>query len=105
MMELQGFLTMELSPSNLASFVIDNGSNIVRAFTLLHWPRVSCFSHTLHLAVEEAFKIPATSKALGRLRRLVSHFNHSPKETYVLKQKQQLLQHTELNLVQDISKR
>ena len=106
MTELQEvFSQWNLSPSNLASFVTDNGSNIVRAFTLLGWPRVSCFSHTLHLAVEEVFKIPAVSKALARLRRLVNHFNHSPKATYVLKQKQQLLQHTEFNLVQDVSTR
>ena len=59
------FSRWNLSPSNLASFVTDNGSNIVRAFTLLGWPHVSCFSRTLHLAVEEAFKIPAVSKALA----------------------------------------
>ena len=57
MTELQEvFSQWNLSPSNLASFVTDNGSNIVRAFTLLGWPRVSCFSHILHLAVEEVFK-------------------------------------------------
>ena len=102
MSELQEvFSRWNLSPSNLASFVTDNGSNVVRAFTFLGWPRVSCFSHTLHLAVEEVFKIPAVSKALA----LVGHFNHSPKATHVLNQKQQLLQHTELTLVQDVSTR
>ena len=104
MTELQEvFSRWNLLPSNLASFVTDNASNIVRAFTLLGWPRVSCFSHTLQLAVEEAVKIPAVSKALARIRRLVTHFNHSPKATYVLKQKQQLLQHTDLTLIQDVS--
>ena len=97
------FSQWNLSPSNLASFVTDNGSNIVCAFTLLGWPCVSCFSHTLHFAVEEVFKIPAVLKELARLRQVVSHFNHSPKATYVLKQKQQLLQHAELKLVQDVS--
>ena len=53
---------MDLSPSNLASFVTDNVSNVVRAFTLFDWPSVSCFSNTLRLAVEEVFKIPAVSK-------------------------------------------
>jgi len=60
MTELQEvFSRWNLSPLNLASFVTDNGSNILCAFTLLGWPRVSCFSHTPHLAVEEAVKIPA----------------------------------------------
>ena len=106
MTELQEvFSRWNLLPSNLASFVTDNASNIVRAFTLLGWPRVSCFNRTLQLAVEEAVRIPAVSKALARIRRLVTHFNHSPKATYVLKQKQQLLQHTDLTLIQDVSSR
>ena len=48
-----------LSCSNLASFVTDNGSNMIRAFNLLGWPHVCYFSHTFNLAVEEVFKIPA----------------------------------------------
>ena len=61
-----------------------------------------CFSHTLQLAVEEVVKIPVVSKALARCRRLVSHFNHSAKSTYMLKQKQSHLQHKQLALVQDV---
>ena len=52
--------------------------------------------------MEEAFKITTVSKALARLSRLVGH---SPKATYVLKQKQKLLQHKELTLVQYVSMR
>ena len=55
--------------------------------------------------MEEAVKIPAVSKALARVRQLVTHFNHSPKATYVLKQKQQLLQNSDLTLIQDVSTR
>ena len=106
MVELEEvFSRWSLCCSNLAAFVTDNGSNMIRAFNLLGWPRVCCFSHTLNLAVEEVFKIPAVSKALARLRRLVSHFHHSVKATYVLKEKQQLLQHTDLMLIKDVSTR
>ena len=38
------FSRWNLLPLNLSSFVTDNASNIVRAFTLLGWPCVSCFS-------------------------------------------------------------
>ena len=106
MVELEEVLSRwSSSCSNLAAFVTDNGSNMIRAFNLLGWPRVCCFSHTLKLAVEEVFKIPAVSKALARLRRLVSQFHHSVKATYVLKQKQQLLQHTDIKLIKDVSTR
>lgn len=58
MTELQEVFTQwNVLPSNLATFVTDNGSNIVCTFTLLGGPWVSCLSHT----VEEAFKIPAVS--------------------------------------------
>ena len=104
MVELEEvFSRWSFSCPNLAAFVTDNGSNMIRAFNLLSWPCVCCFSHTLKLAVEEVFKIPAVSKALARLKRLVSHFHHSVKATYVLKQKQQLLQHRDLMLIKDVS--
>ena len=106
MVELEEvFSRWNLSCSNLAAFVTDNSSNMIRAFNLLSWPHVCCFSHTLNLAVEEVFKISAVSKALARLRRLVNHFHHSVKATYVLKQKQQLLLHTDLMLIKDVSTR
>ena len=91
--------------SKLAAVVTDNGKNIVRAINDLEWPHVSCFSHTLQLAVLEAVKIPEISRAIGRCKRLVTHFNHSSKSTYLLNQKQinlNLLQHS---LIQDVSTR
>ena len=42
------------------------------------------------------------SKALGRARRLVSHFHHSTKSLYVLKQKQYDLHVDKLNLIKDV---
>jgi len=38
---LEVFSQWNLSPSNLASFVTDNGSNIVRASTLLMFPALA----------------------------------------------------------------
>ena len=46
--------------------------------------------------------MPQVSKALGRARRLVSHFHHSSKSSYVLKQKQNDLHVDKLNLVKDV---
>jgi len=44
------------------------------------------------------------SKALGRGRNLVSHFHHSTKSSYVLKQKQRDLHADELSLIQDATR-
>jgi len=83
----------------------DNGSNIVRAIALTGWMRLSCFSHTLQLSVEKAMALPEVSKALARCRKLVSHFNHSSKSSYLLKKKQQDLNHKENHLIQEVPTR
>ena len=94
-----------LSQDELSAVTTDNGSNIVLATEILGWPRMPCFSHTLQLAVEQAMSLPNVSRALARCRRLVSHFNHSSKSTYLLKQKQEDLHHSQHSLIQDVSTR
>ena len=71
----------------LVVFTTDNGSNIVVAVDELKCTRFPCFSHCLNLAVEKASSIPEISRVVARCRRLVSHFHHSSKDMYVLKQK------------------
>ena len=71
----------------MVAITTDNESNIALAIQLLNWPHVSCLSHTLQLAVTEAMKLPDVSRALGCCRRLVSHFNHSVKSIYKLREK------------------
>ena len=82
-----------------------SGSSHMQPTQILGWPHMPCFSHTLQLAVEDAMKLPEVSKALARCRRLVSHFNHSSKSTYLLRQKQADLHHKQLSLVQDVPTR
>lgn len=48
---------------------------------------------------------PEITKVLARCRRLVSHFNHSSKSSYLLKEKQRDLHHKQHNLVQDVTTR
>ena len=102
--ELQAILgEWNLSQDELSAVTTDNGSNIVLA--TVGWPRMPCFSHTLQLAVEQAMSLPNVSRALARCRRLVSHFNHSSKSSYLLKQKQEDLHHSQHSLIQDVSTR
>ena len=91
-----------LTESGIAGITTDNGSNILAAVDLLQWPHVSCSSHTLQLGVEKAMKLPQVAKALARRRRLVSHFNHSAKSSYLLKKKQDDLHHVKHSLIQDV---
>ena len=80
----------------------DNGSNIVRAMALLGWTRVSCFSHTIQLAIEKVMDIPRVSRAVAHCKQLVGHFNHS---SYLLKQKQYELEHKQYCLIQSVATR
>ena len=75
----------KLSTDVVSGVTTDNGSNIVRAIALTGWMQLSCFGHTLQLSVEKAMALPEVSKALARCRKLVSHFNHSAKSSYLLK--------------------
>uniref|UniRef100_A0A1X7U5F9 HAT C-terminal dimerisation domain-containing protein n=1 Tax=Amphimedon queenslandica TaxID=400682 RepID=A0A1X7U5F9_AMPQE len=64
-----------------------------------------CFSHCLNLAVEKACSIAEVCKVIARCRRLVTHFHHSSKDTYILKQKQTDLHVKEQNVIQDVTTR
>ena len=95
----------KLPADSLSIATTDNGRNIALAMEILGWPHMPCFSHTLQLAVQDVMKLPEVSKALARCRRLVAHFNHSAKSTYLLRQKQADLHHKQLSLVQDVPTR
>lgn len=80
----------------------DNGANITAAIEILKVPHLSCFSHTLELAVEQALKLPEVSKIIGWCKRHVAHFNHSHKSYYLLHQKQIVLVHKQHSLINDV---
>ena len=81
---LQQILTeWELDPGKL-QLLIMHGSNIALALRKLGWTRISCFNHTLQLSVENALALRSVAKAISRCKKLVSHFNHSPRSSYVL---------------------
>ena len=82
--ELEGMLeTWKLPPIKLCAATTDNAASIV-----LGWEHFRCFSHSLQLAINQAFDIPRVSRALARAQNLVTHFHHSAKSTHLLKEKQ-----------------
>ena len=66
----------------------DNENNIFLAINLAKWVRLSCFSHTLQLSVEQAMTILKIRKVLACCHRLLLYFNHSSKSSYLLKKNQ-----------------
>ena len=58
---------------NIAAIVTDNGSNILRAVSNLEWPNFTFSTST-----------PEICKALGRCKKLASHFHHFPKSSNLL---------------------
>ena len=94
-----------LKDFDLVSVTTDNAQNIVCAIEILSWPRFGCLAHSLQLGVKKSMEIPHLSRELARARRVVTHFHHSSKSTYVLKQKQTDLHVDQLSLVQDVTTR
>ena len=79
----------------------DNGQNIVNAIGLLGLQHFPCLAHTLQLSIKKALNISKVHSTIGRCKKLVEHFNKSPKETYKLREKQKMLQIPEHQLIQD----
>jgi len=42
---------------HIAGVVCDNGANIVLGVSLVGWPDIPCFGHTLQLCVESGFNL------------------------------------------------
>ena len=81
----EALLEWNSSYEKMVAATTDNGSNIVCAMALLGWTHISCFSHTIQLAIEKVMDIPRVSRAVARCKQLVGHFNHSSKSSYLLK--------------------
>ena len=83
----------------------DNARNIVAALALLPWPCVSCFAHTLQLAVKEGLKVPTVEVLLGHCRKVVGHFKHIYMAMRALEAAQLRLGLPQHKLIQSVSTR
>ena len=79
----------------------DNAQNIVNAIGLLGMDHFPCIAHTLHLGIKKALDVSKVHKTLARCKKLVEHFKKSTKETYKLREKQEMLQLPNHQLIQD----
>ena len=78
---------------------------MLETLEILDVMHIGCFAHTIQLGVQKVLDLPEMSKAIGRAKRLVSHFNHSCKSSYVLRSKQHDLKHDEQCLIHSVPTR
>jgi hypothetical protein len=93
--------------NKVACVVTDNASNIVNAIKECGWEHISCFAHTLNLAVKDSLQDADNIRALLlKCRELVGFFHRSSRAASVLKQQCELDRRiTRKTLVQDIETR
>ncbi len=84
------------------AIVVDNTSNMTTTAELASMLHFKCFAHTLNLASQHGLKMPAVQSLLGRVRRITSFFRRSTIGSYVLKQKQKLLNLEQHKLKTDV---
>lgn len=95
-----------LEPSKQVCITTDNGSNLIKACSDLHWMRMPCFGHNLHLAINNSIKDDSrVSRALGLCRKLVGTFSHSWNKKRDLTEAQQRLKLPLHSLVVDCTTR
>ena len=86
----QTLQSWNLEPSKQVYITTDNGSNLIKRCSDLHWMRMPYFGHNLHLATNNSIKDDLrVSRALGLCRKLVGTFTHSWKKKRDLTEAQQ----------------
>ena len=81
--------------------ITDNAGNIVNAIGLMGMEHFPCFAHTLQLSNKNGLNVSQVQRVLGRCKKLVEHFKKSTKETYKLREKQEMLKLPQHKLIQD----
>ena len=96
----------EFGIQTIFALVTDNAANMLTASQVAGVMHVSCYSHSLQLAINDGLKIASVSRAIAAGRRLVAHFNRSSSATQALIRHQKILGlDNPLHLVQDVSTR
>lgn len=80
----------------------DNAANITNAVVNeLKLPHFGCVGHVLQLSIGKAFKLSPVDRVLGKVKRLVAHFQRSNNETYAFREKQGILRLPQHELIQE----
>ena len=95
-----------VAQDKVVAVVHDNAANMVLAGELLErWGDLSCFGHTLQLAVNAGLALNAIARLRAAFRKIVGHFKHSTVAMGALTERQKLLKLPEHSLVKDVATR
>ena len=86
----------------LACVTTDNGSNFIAAFSDQDVLRLSCFGHSLDLAISKGLQIVRVEMAIKKCRALVETFSRSWKRSRDLREKQESLGLPNHKLIGDV---
>ncbi|XP_049923439.1 E3 SUMO-protein ligase ZBED1-like [Epinephelus moara] len=84
---------------------VDNASNMDVALRSLDFLKVGCFAHTLNLAAQKVYDIPAVSNWCAKIRAVVVWLKRSSLSKTVLREKQRILNLPEHNVILDVKTR
>ena len=95
-----------IADEKVVAVVHDNATNMVLAADLLEgWGDLSCFGHTLQLAVNTGLALNAIARLTAVCRKIVGHFKHSVVAMGALAERQRSLKIAEHSLIQDVATR
>ena len=75
----------------ITAATVDNASNMDVALRSLDFLKVGCFAHTLNLAAQKVYDIPAVSNWCAKIRAVVVWLKRSSLSKTVLREKQRVL--------------
>lgn len=83
----------------------DNAANITLGITLGNFKNLRCAAHTIQLSIQKGLEVASVDKVLGKCRKIVGHFKHSPSNQRELDKIQTSLGHNMMKLQQDVETR
>lgn len=75
----------------VVAITVDNAANMNVAIRRMSITKVACFAHTLNIAAQKLYGVPAIARWAGRIRAMVLWLKRSSLAKPVLKEKQRLL--------------
>ncbi|KAM8762178.1 E3 SUMO-protein ligase ZBED1-like isoform 1-T1 [Acanthopagrus schlegelii] len=89
----------------VVAITVDNAANMDVAVKKMSIRKIGCFAHTLNIAAQKLYTVPAIARWAGRIRAMVMWMKRSSLAKPVLKEKQRLLGLPEHAVILDVKNR
>ena len=91
--------------SKVSGMTVDNAQNMHVGVTRLNITKLGCFAHTMNLAAQKVYGIPAIARWIGKVRAIVVWFRRVHMAHVVLEEKQKLLGVPQHKVILDVRTR